>query len=209
MTHNHTKCRRTEKSASHPLDSRHCIVMAPDMNSVESRSIQEFEGWVREHQAGLRAFIRALGADEAWVDDLAQETFIIAYRRMETSQAATDLAKWLRGIARNLVANELRKEARRSRLLPSAIAEVLVRQTGEDVAFDREFNHLLSPMQECVGRLPPRSQELLRRRYSGGENATSLAREFGMQANAARQTLLRLRVAVKECIERKIGGAWL
>ena len=171
--------------------------------------MQEFEGWVREHQAGLRAFIRALGADEAWVDDLAQETFVIAYRRMEVSQAAADLAKWLRGIARNLVANELRKEARRSRLFPSAIAEVLLRQTGEDEALAREFNHLLPPMQECVGRLPPRSQELLRRRYSGGENAVSLAREFGMKANAVRQTLLRLRVAVKECVERKIGGAWL
>src|SRR3974390_2450479 len=105
--------------------------MTPDMNSVESCSVQEFEGWVREHQAGLRAFIRALGADEAWVDDLAQETFIIAYRRMEISRAATDLGKWLRGIARNLVANELRKEARRSRVFPSAIAQVLLRQTDE------------------------------------------------------------------------------
>ncbi len=179
------------------------------MDAVESRSVQEFEGWVREHQVGLRAFIRALGADEAWVDDLAQETFIIAYRRMETSLAVTNLAKWLRGIARKLVANELRKEARRSRLFPSAIAEVLCRQTDEDMALDREFDHLLPPMQECVARLPPRSQELLRRRYAGGENATSLAHEFGMKANAVRQTLLRLRVAVKECVERKIGGAWL
>jgi hypothetical protein len=43
------------------------------VKSVESQSLEEFEGWVREHQAGLRAFIRALGVDEAWVDDLAQE----------------------------------------------------------------------------------------------------------------------------------------
>ena len=42
-----------------------------------------FEELVREHQGGLRAFIRALGTNETWVDDLAQEVFIIAYRKRE------------------------------------------------------------------------------------------------------------------------------
>jgi RNA polymerase sigma-70 factor (ECF subfamily) len=88
--------------------------------TIESRSIQEFEGWVKEHQSGLRAFIRALGVDEAWVDDLAQEAFIIAYRRLDDFEPGTDFGKWLRRIARNLAANERRKDARRSRLLPAA-----------------------------------------------------------------------------------------
>jgi len=52
-------------------------------NSLWHQGILEFEAVVREHQAGLRAFIRALGVDEAWVDDLAQETFILACRRLE------------------------------------------------------------------------------------------------------------------------------
>ncbi len=34
-------------------------------------SLQQFEGLVREHQVSLRVFVRALGVDEAWVDDLA------------------------------------------------------------------------------------------------------------------------------------------
>jgi RNA polymerase sigma-70 factor (ECF subfamily) len=62
-------------------------------------------------------------------------------------------------------------------------------------------------MQECVGQLPPQNQELLQRRYAGGENARTLARELCLKADAVRQTLLRIRVAVKECIERKSAGA--
>lgn len=76
---------------------------------------ETFEAVVREHHAGLRAYIRSLGALEVWVDDLAQEAFLVAYRRQADFRAEGDYAKWLRGIAGNLVMNERRKEARRSR----------------------------------------------------------------------------------------------
>jgi RNA polymerase sigma-70 factor (ECF subfamily) len=168
-------------------------------------AMREFEDQVREHQAGLRAFIRALGIDEAWVDDLAQEAFIIAHRRLDEFEAGTDFGKWLRRIARNLAANERRKGARRSRLLPFAVADLLLEQTASnDTGPDLE--HLLPVMQECVGQLPERSRELLRRRYAASENAGEVARALGMGADAVRQALQRIRLAVKECIEKKAGG---
>ena len=174
-------------------------------NPAESPDLPSFENLVREHQAGLRAFIRALGADDAFVDDLAQEAFIVAYRRLDDFEAGTDFGRWLRGIARHLVANERRKDARRSRLLPLAVADILLNREPADAPAD--FTRLLPVMQECVGQLPPRNRELLQRRYAGGENARTLARELSLKADAVRQTLLRIRVAVKECIERKSEGA--
>ena len=39
--------------------------------------------YVRENHAGLRAFIRSLGVAPLWVDDIAQEAFIIAYDRLD------------------------------------------------------------------------------------------------------------------------------
>ena len=41
------------------------------------------EGMVREHHAGLRAYVRSLGVEEAWVDDVAQEAFLVAYRKLD------------------------------------------------------------------------------------------------------------------------------
>jgi RNA polymerase sigma-70 factor (ECF subfamily) len=177
--------------------------------SVISKSAEDFEGWVREHQAGLRAFVRALGVDEAWVDDIAQETFVVAYHRLEHFEPGTDFGKWLRSIARNLAANERRKEARRSRLLPAAIADLLLSDNGSEEVLEADFGRLLPVMRECVQQLPPRNQELLRRRYAEGENAMTLSRELGMKAATVRQSLLRIRVLVKDCIEKKIGKAWL
>jgi RNA polymerase sigma-70 factor (ECF subfamily) len=165
--------------------------------------VESFGLLVREHQAGLRAFIRMLGADAAAVDDLAQEVFLVAWRRLGDFEAGTDFGKWLRGIARHLVTNERRKEARRARLLPFAVTDLLVHQADSDPAESVDVRRLVSAMEECVAQLPLRHREILQRRYASSENATDLASELRMRADTLRQTLLRIRVVVKECIQRK------
>jgi hypothetical protein len=45
----------------------------PVVSGAASGDLEAFTGLVREHQAGLRAFVRALGVEADWVDDVAQE----------------------------------------------------------------------------------------------------------------------------------------
>jgi len=79
---------------------------------------------------------------------------------------------------------------------------------GNDAA-EIDVERLLPALRECVDQLPSRSRELLHRRYAVGENASALARALRASADSVRQALLRIRVAVKECMEKKIDGAWL
>jgi RNA polymerase sigma-70 factor (ECF subfamily) len=164
-----------------------------------------FEAQVREQQAGLRAYIRALGVEDAWVSDLAQETFVVAYRRWDEFHAGQGVGKWLRGIARNLVANERRKGARRARLLPLAMADVLAGAEETDEASARA-DLLLQAMRECVHQLPERSRAILHGRYARGLSSPTLAVEWATTAESMRQTLVRIRVAVKACVERRLAG---
>jgi RNA polymerase sigma-70 factor, ECF subfamily len=168
----------------------------------------EFESHVREHQAGLRAFIRALGADDAWVDDLAQEAFLVTYRRFDEFEPGTDFGKWLRSIARLLLANERRKAARHSRLLPFAVADVLLAADSGDQGRGPDLDCLRQALEECVGQLPPRSRDLLHRRYAANENAAKLARRLRINADAMRQQILRIRLVVKECLQKKGAIHW-
>lgn len=167
-----------------------------------------FDVLVREHQAGLRAYIRALGAQDAWVDDLAQETFLVAYRRIEHFRSGADFGCWLRGVARNLVLNERRKHARRSRLLQDSILDVLMDAESSDAVPLASAGQVIEAMTECVGKLPTRSREILQRRYAGSANAPTLARAFQLSSAAVRQTLVRTRSVVRRCIEGKLGEAW-
>src|SRR5881628_2127567 len=160
-------------------------------------SPHEFTGFselVREHQAGLRAFIRALGVEADWVDDLAQETFVVAFQKQQQFENGKDFGKWLRGIARNLVANERRKEARRARILNGPLTDYLVEnQNVEETAGAVESQQLIQAMNDCVAQLPERSRALLQRRYEANENASELSRVFLMSPEAIRQSLMRIR----------------
>ncbi|MGC4000596.1 MAG: sigma-70 family RNA polymerase sigma factor [Anaeromyxobacter sp.] len=65
---------------------------------------------VRRHQAVIRTLLRRLCAgDAARADDLAQETFLVAYRRLSTFRGQSRLATWLHRIAWNQFLSDARR----------------------------------------------------------------------------------------------------
>ena len=68
-----------------------------------------FEMLVRRHQSKLRNFLRRLtGNDAARADDLAQETFLKAYRSIRTYRGTAAFSSWLYRIAYNTFLNDER-----------------------------------------------------------------------------------------------------
>lgn len=62
----------------------------------------------------ILSFIYSLLGDRACSEDLTQETFVRAYRRLDSMHEGTRLSTWLFGIARNVV-REFFREKYRSR----------------------------------------------------------------------------------------------
>jgi RNA polymerase sigma factor (sigma-70 family) len=74
-----------------------------------------FGDLVRRHQSAVRHFLRHLsGGDAALADDLAQETFVQAWRSLARFRGTSSLATWLLGIAHN----HWRNARRRQRTIP-------------------------------------------------------------------------------------------
>ncbi len=174
------------------------------MNNQNGRADESFERMVAENHVQLRSFVRMLGVDPDWVDDLAQEAFVVALRDPELFEQQQDVGKWLRGIARNLVRNEIRKDARRRRILHEGFAELLLQDADchdDDPYWQRAR---LSHLRDCVEQLPPKSREIVTGRYSDGWNATDLADHLSMTAAAVRQALMRIRQQLKVCVEQQL-----
>ena len=171
---------------------------------TEARAARDelFTDLVKDHQASLRVFVRSLGVEPGWVDDLAQDTFVVAYREMDSYNPDRDFGKWLRGIARNLVRNELRKEGRHRRILHESLSQHLLNlaENKEDQVDVTQ----LSALRDCVEQLPGRSRELVHSRYFEGWDATILADKFEMKAATVRQTLLRIRRQLYQCINQRV-----
>jgi RNA polymerase sigma-70 factor (ECF subfamily) len=166
---------------------------------------------VREHHAGLRGFVRSLGVDPLWVDDVAQEAFIVAYNRLGEFDHSRDFGAWLRGIARNLVINERRKNARRKRIISDNLTEVLIASSSASDEDEDEMGDLglvrLNALKECVKSLPEKSLRLLKSRYEDDHSAQDIAEEFSMNPPAVRKALERMRTALRDCMEEKMRMA--
>jgi RNA polymerase sigma-70 factor (ECF subfamily) len=64
---------------------------------------------VRRHQSAVRQFLRHLTRDAALADDLAQETFVQAYRSLARFRGDSAFTTWLLGIAHNRWRNARRR----------------------------------------------------------------------------------------------------
>jgi len=72
-----------------------------------------FQQLVERHQAAIRGFLRRLTAgDHGTADDLAQETFLQAYRKITGWKASGTFTSWLHSIAYRQFLQHRRKHAR-------------------------------------------------------------------------------------------------
>lgn len=68
---------------------------------------------VERYQAAIRGFLRRLLAgDHGTADDLAQDTFLLAYRKLHTLKSGKSLNSWLHSIAYRQFLQHGRKHAR-------------------------------------------------------------------------------------------------
>ncbi len=169
---------------------------------------ETFIEYVRENHAGLRGFVRSLGVMPMWVDDIAQEAFVIAYERLEEFDPERDFGAWVRGIARNLVINERRKDARRKRILADNLTDILVRSSSVPETEAEELGDRgaakVAALRQCLMELPAKSRALIQARYEEEESAPDMADRFEMKAPAVRKALERVREALRKCMDEKM-----
>ncbi len=94
-----------------------------------------FAELVRRHQSAVRATLRRLAAgDHALADDLAQETFLLAYRNLKSFRQEARFSTWLYRIATNAFLADARK--RKEELLGDRDADVVGDEDASPTATD-------------------------------------------------------------------------
>lgn len=165
-----------------------------------------FSAFIRQHQARLRAYIRGLGVKAEAVDDLAQESFLLAYKELDRFDQQLDFGHWLFGIARNLVRNELRKQQRQQRIMDESLSHFLISEFESSYEPSDQAGDELEALRACVALLPEKSQRLLSQKYQEEHSSDKLAGIFMMSATAVRLALMRLRKKLRSCMETRLAN---
>ena len=97
--------------------------MDPDRELVEQAargSREAFDALVRRHQGAIVNLARAMTASDTDADDLAQESFVRAWRSLRSFRSDSTFRTWLHGIAVNVIRTQQRRGSRLRRLFWSA-----------------------------------------------------------------------------------------
>jgi DNA-directed RNA polymerase specialized sigma24 family protein len=62
-------------------------------------------------------------------------------------------------------------------------------------------------LHDCTRRLPRESARLLDLRYQDGWDFTRIAAFLGRSVQAARQHLARIRIALRDCVQKRLAKA--
>jgi RNA polymerase sigma-70 factor, ECF subfamily len=171
-------------------------------------SPEAFGEILRVHQGRVRAYLRRYVADADVADDLAQETFLAAYRSLPARNPAAPLDLWLLSIARHRALRHLRDEAgRRVRGLGPAFAAWTAARVEADAPRLEERDRELAALRDCLRSLPKHGADLIAAHYERRLPSAEIARRAGRTESAVRMTLLRLRDLLKQCVRDRLAGA--
>jgi len=166
-----------------------------------SPSLPDLASVIRRHQLGLWRYVRSLGAPADLAEDVMQDTFLVAMRRLHEDRGEGATAAFLRQTARHLFLRRRRDQGRREELL----VELADRWWHEHAAAD-DGERWLAALRACVSTLDGRAREVVQRFYGDDLDRSATAAAMGMKENGVKTLLQRVRALLRECIERRLGG---
>ncbi len=162
---------------------------------------------VRAHQGRVRAYIGSYVRSPDVVDDLAQEVFLTAYASVGSFRGESAFSTWLLGIARHRVLGHLRTHLRKGRLVDRLIDGRRLDRVEDDAAHLDERERAIAALKRCVEILPPGSSVLVTEHYFQANTLADIGRRTQKGESAVRMTLLRIRRALRDCIERRLASS--
>jgi RNA polymerase sigma factor (sigma-70 family) len=193
------------------------------MSGTEQSALENDARLVAESLAGDRdAFGRIVARHQSLIcslaysatgsltrsEDLAQETFVTAWKQLPELREPAKLRPWLCGIARNLIGKTLRRDSREPAQGAGPLEEAAASASGEPLPAEQ----VMSREEEAIlwrslERIPETYREPLVLYYREGRSAERVAEELGLTEEAARQRLSRGRKLLQEQVMAFVEGA--
>ena len=165
---------------------------------------------VRDCEWPVRAWITARCPAGADADDVAQVTFVEAFKNLGRYQVGGDFRSWLFTIARYQVMAELTRLRRladyHERYFPHALWQELERRA---LSMDDQEDERLIALRACLATLDEDARSLLTQRYADELPLRQMADQRTRTEGAIKKHLFDLREQLHACVIRRLhrGGA--
>jgi RNA polymerase sigma-70 factor, ECF subfamily len=175
------------------------------MNASASSPVtrETFLRHFQETERPLRTYLWCATRDPHATDDLLQNVWKTLWIKLDRYDPARPFIAWAMGIARIEVLRWRQAHARSREVLSEAsldrIAATVEEHAGDIAALQRHLD-------TCLKKLPKRSRGVLRLFYADRLRIADIAARLQRTVGAVEMQLVRLRRALRDCIEERIAA---
>jgi RNA polymerase sigma-70 factor, ECF subfamily len=195
---------------AHPTDDDAELVTRALAGSEDA-----FRRMVERYQRPVLSVISRMVGDPALAEDLAQEVFVKAYRKLKTFDRQRKLSSWLFKIAHNATLDHLRRFRPETVTLEATSAdggdswEVLGADEAQGPERRAESSQTMARLEAALRRLGPSYREILLLRFREGLAYHEIAEVTGMAMGTVKVQLhrARKRLAAEMAADEVTDGA--
>lgn len=166
----------------------------------------DFDELYNKHSKKLRHIAYNITKDRFLAEDVVQETFIKAYRKIETIEDTEKIGAWLSAIAGRTAIDYLRAEKRR-KWLPSdqSLMEQIFSDQDFNQTIEKEVEMILfkEDVQQLLYKLTLEYQEVLVLRLQYGLKEQEIALQLNLKSGTVKTRLHRARKQLKKVMTEK------
>lgn len=163
---------------------------------MENTALQQFEDLVTRYQRDMVNFHFRFVGDRFEAEDLAQDTFLKAYKKFSTLKEPGKVRSWLMAIARNVVIDHYRKNKEKTIVFD----ETLHTSYPEAVTVDHTDQigraELSRQLAQCIDQLVKEDRAIVRLLYYEGFSYQEIGKLLGINQNTLKSRLHRARKAL-------------
>ncbi len=176
--------------------------MKKQTGGTEAKTV--FEILVRENQAMLMTYLRAVIRDQHIAEDLFQDTMLIAWKKLDRYDRTRPFGPWLRGIAAKLVMAHFRKAKADLMVVDDETLEYLSQQLQHISERPGDtWGDKTAALTRCIETLSEHYREAIQLRYFERTSAMQIAAKTQTSVETVQKRLQRARSKLLDCLRRK------
>jgi RNA polymerase sigma-70 factor (ECF subfamily) len=154
------------------------------------------------HRAMVMGYVAFIVRDAHLVEDVFQEVALTVLKKGETLDQEENFPVWVRQIARYKALNTLQKQKR----APQPVDESILNLLEDTWAAEDQAPASLATqaLLECIQKLSPRAQQLIRLRYVDCLSGKDLAERLAQPVNTVYVALSRVYRNLSACVKLRL-----
>lgn len=169
----------------------------PQRRRLILNRVSDFDPIVRAHQGAVRTFLRRLCRNSALADELAQETFLKAFRVRNRLSEVEDIRAWLMRIAYRSFLDDYRRETRRRDLSDQKIVPDATPIADAGTKVD---------ITEAMNALPPDRRACAMLCLALGHSHADAAKITDLPLGTVKSHVTRAKIALRESLRAYEGS---